>query len=112
MKVSLEGNRLVHVGKDIPQDKIHGESIGMILFRGSGPMLFRNGLEKAREDQSCSEDGFCRSSRDSRAGNRIDLLHQGTRLVRNRFPADLQQAERIVAAHFHRQEEMEALPVS
>jgi choline kinase len=33
MKVSLEGKRLTHVGKDIPQDKIDGESIGMILFR-------------------------------------------------------------------------------
>ena len=51
MKVSLDGDRLVHVSKDIPLDQVHGESIGMILFRGEGPGLFRNGLEQARADQ-------------------------------------------------------------
>ncbi|MGB5232849.1 MAG: phosphocholine cytidylyltransferase family protein [Desulfoprunum sp.] len=113
MKVSLEGNRLVHVGKDIPQDKIHGESIGMILFRGSGPMLFRNGLEKAREDQSCSRRWFL-SVIDEIAGQGTvsTCSIKGLAWCEIDFPADLQQAERIVAAHFHRQEEMEALPVS
>jgi choline kinase len=113
MKVSLEGNRLLHVGKDIPQDKIHGESIGMILFRGSGPMLFRNGLEKAREDQSCSRRWFL-SVIDEIAGQGTvsTCSIKGLAWCEIDFPADLQQAERIVAAHFHRQEEMEALPVS
>ncbi len=50
MKVSLAENRLVNVSKDIPADKVHGESIGMILLRGDGPMIFREGLEKAIND--------------------------------------------------------------
>ena len=50
MKVSLAETRLLRVGKDIPPDEIHGESIGMILFRGDGPMIFRNGLERALSD--------------------------------------------------------------
>ena len=50
MKVSMAENRLVNIGKDLPADKVHGESIGMILFRGDGPMMFRKGLEKALND--------------------------------------------------------------
>jgi len=113
MKVSLEGNRLLHVGKDIPQGKIDGESIGMILFRGSGPMLFRNGLEQARADQSCSHRWFL-SVIDEIAGQATvsTCSIKGLAWCEIDFPADLRQAERIVAAHFLRQEEKEALPVS
>lgn len=50
MKVSLADTRLVNISKELPADKVHGESIGMILFRGDGPMLFRKGLEKALND--------------------------------------------------------------
>lgn len=50
MKVSLAETRLINVGKNIPLDKIHGESIGMILFRDDGPMIFRKGLERALKD--------------------------------------------------------------
>lgn len=113
MKVSLEGNRLLHVGKDIPPGKIDGESIGMILFRGSGPRLFRNGLEQARADQSCSRRWFL-SVIDEIAGQATvsTCSIKGLAWCEIDFPADLQQAERIVAAHFLRQEESEALPVS
>ncbi len=47
MKVELDGCRLVRIGKDLLSDQVDGESIGMIFFRGEGPMLFRNALEKA-----------------------------------------------------------------
>jgi choline kinase len=50
MKVSLANTRLVNISKEIPADKVHGESIGMILFRGDGPKIFRQGLEKALND--------------------------------------------------------------
>ena len=50
MKVSLADTRLVNISKDIAADKVHGESIGMILFRGAGPMIFRKGLEEAIND--------------------------------------------------------------
>lgn len=50
MKVSLAETRLTRVSKEIPQSDIHGESIGMILFRGDGPAIFRKGLEKALND--------------------------------------------------------------
>jgi L-glutamine-phosphate cytidylyltransferase len=50
MKVEMEGARLVRIGKDIARDKAQGESIGMILFRGEGPMLFCKTLEKILND--------------------------------------------------------------
>lgn len=50
MKVEMEGARLVRIGKDIGQDKAHGESIGMILFRGKGPLLFCETLGKILND--------------------------------------------------------------
>ena len=47
MKVSLEGSRLRRVGKQLPLEDIDGESIGMMVFRGEGPALFRAALERA-----------------------------------------------------------------
>lgn len=105
MKVSLEGNRLTHVGKDIPQDKIDGESIGMILFRSSGPMLFRNGLENARADKTCARRWFL-SVIDEIAGEETVLTCpiRGLAWCEIDYPADLKQADRIVAENFQRQE--------
>lgn len=108
MKVSLKGQRLTHVGKNIPQDKIDGESIGMILFRGIGPMLFRKGLENARADASCSRRWFL-SVIDEIAGKETVLTCsiRGLAWCEIDFPADLNEADRIVAANFHRQETAE-----
>ena len=47
MKVSRDGDRLVHVGKKLPQDEVDAESIGMMTFRGDGPRLFRDAIERA-----------------------------------------------------------------
>lgn len=55
MKVELDGDRLLNIGKDLLAEHVDGESIGMILFRGQGPMLFRNALEKARRTPSANK---------------------------------------------------------
>jgi choline kinase len=47
MKVIRDGERLVHVGKKLPQDEVDAESIGMMTFRGDGPRLFRETIERA-----------------------------------------------------------------
>ncbi len=41
MKVVVEGSRLRRVGKTLT-DGVNGESIGMMVFRGEGPALFRH----------------------------------------------------------------------
>jgi choline kinase len=46
MKVQLDGDRLTRIGKDIPLDQVDAESIGMLLFRGTGTALFRRTIEQ------------------------------------------------------------------
>lgn len=47
MKVTVEGRKLLRVGKTLSPEQSHGESIGMTLFRGSGPGLFSDAIERA-----------------------------------------------------------------
>jgi choline kinase len=47
MKVIRDGDRLAHVGKNLPLDRVDAESIGMMTFRGDGPRLFRDAIERA-----------------------------------------------------------------
>lgn len=47
MKVIRDGDRLVRVGKKLPQDRVDAESIGMMTFRGEGPRLFRETIDRA-----------------------------------------------------------------
>jgi choline kinase len=53
MKVSLDDQgRLVAIGKALEPERVHGESIGILLFRGAGARRFRLGVERAmREPQ-------------------------------------------------------------
>jgi choline kinase len=46
MKVILDGERLLRIGKDLPLEQVHAESIGMLLFRGEGAGLFRRSVEE------------------------------------------------------------------
>jgi len=45
MKVCLEGDRLMRVGKTLPLASVDGESIGMMRFQPEGAELFRQALE-------------------------------------------------------------------
>jgi len=47
MKVRSRGGRLLEIGKTLPPDLVDGESIGLLLFRGHGPKLFRRAVEEA-----------------------------------------------------------------
>jgi len=46
MKVHLDGTQLLEIGKDLPTDRVSGESIGMLYFRGEGPGIFRDTLQR------------------------------------------------------------------
>lgn len=41
------GDRLVHIGKTLPERQTHAESIGFLAFRGQGGALFREHVEAA-----------------------------------------------------------------
>jgi choline kinase len=47
MKVIRDGDRLVRVGKKLALDRVDAESIGMMTFRGEGPGLFRDAIDRA-----------------------------------------------------------------
>jgi choline kinase len=47
MKVRLDGIRLVDIGKTLPPEESHAESIGLLLFRGEGPRAFAAATDRA-----------------------------------------------------------------
>jgi choline kinase len=47
MKVTRSGSRLCAVGKTLPLAEVDAESIGLMVFRGQGPKLFREILTEA-----------------------------------------------------------------
>src|SRR3546814_8803838 len=50
MKVQLDGGRLLDIGKKLPQERVQGEPIGMLYFRGDGPRRFVAALEAAMRE--------------------------------------------------------------
>lgn len=97
MKVCLAGKRLLNIGKDLLADETHGESIGMILFRGDGPGLFRNGLEKALSETQTIHKWYL-SVIDAIAQNKTVLTFsiRGLSWCEVDYPADLEDAEMVV----------------
>ncbi len=99
MKVSLRGDRLVNIGKQLSADRIDAESIGMILFRGKGPQLFRRALERAMRDPSASQKWYL-SVIDKMAQSMpvwtVDA--KGLQWCEVDFPADIKQARLVVQA--------------
>jgi len=98
MKVQLDRRRLVKIGKDLPPDQVDAESIGMILFRDEGPLLFRNALEKALRNQSAQTKWY------------LSVIDEMTRTMpiwtclvselnwcEVDYPADLKLAEKVVS---------------
>ena len=98
MKVKLNGCRLLKIGKDLRPDQVDGESIGMILFRDQGPVLFRNALEMALRNPSAQSKWYL---------SVIDEMAQtmpvwtcsveGLQWCEVDYPADLKMAEKVVS---------------
>jgi choline kinase len=99
MKVELDGCRLVKIGKELLPDQVDGESIGMILFRGRGPRLFRTALETALQS-SASQRKWYLSVIDEIARS-IPVWTcsiKGLQWCEVDYYADLKQAEKVVSA--------------
>lgn len=97
MKVCLAETRLLKIGKDLQADETHGESIGMILFRGDGPERFRNGLQKAINDTHTIHKWYL-SVIDAIAQKKTVLTCsiKGLSWCEVDYPADLEDAEMVV----------------
>lgn len=98
MKVEMEGGRLVRIGKDLAQDKAQGESIGMILFRGEGPRLFRDALKKVLEDPKAGRKWYLSVIDEmARVMPVWTCSIAGLRWCEVDFPADLKKAEELLS---------------
>jgi len=98
MKVEMEGCRLVRIGKDIAPDKAQGESIGMILFRGEGPRLFRSALEKALHDPKAGRKWYLSVIDEmARVMPVWTFSITGFKWCEVDYPADLKKADGVVS---------------
>ena len=98
MKVMLDGDRLTEIGKTLPVEAVDAESIGMILFRGEGPRIYTDMLERAMMEPTglrqwyLSAIGALAKTEDVRVRS-VD----GHEWCEVDFPVDLQQARHLVA---------------
>ncbi len=98
MKVRLDGNRLVRVGKDLAPDQIDGESIGMVLFRGNGPVWFRESIERAlRQPEALKLWYLSVIDAMAQSGQVGTLCIEGLQWTEVDCPADLSHAAKLVA---------------
>lgn len=80
-------------------DKIDAESIGMILFREKGPLMFRKAVEKALQDPLANKQWYL--SVIARMAQSIPvwtISANGLQWCEVDFPADLKQAQKVVSS--------------
>jgi choline kinase len=103
MKVELDGRRLVRVGKDLLPDQIDGESIGMIMFRNQGPLLFRDFLHRALRDSSAQRKWYLSVIDEMARSMPIWTCSvKPFQWCEVDYEADLKHAEKVVSACDHR----------
>jgi choline kinase len=99
MKVSLDGDRLVDIGKQLTADSVDAESIGMILFREKGPLMFRRALENAMRDPSAYTQWYLSVIACMAKSMPVGTFSaNGFQWCEVDFPADLKQARSVVQA--------------
>ena len=99
MKVTLDGDRLVRIGKDLAADAIDAESIGMIVFRRQGAGMFRRAVEKALQDASARHKWYLSVIDEMAQSSAVWTCPiNGLQWCEVDFPADLKQAARVVKA--------------
>lgn len=98
MKVRLAGRLLVDIGKTLPREAVDGEAIGMILFRGPGPALFRAAVEAVMRHPDALRHYYLSVVRDLAAtGVVATQTIEGLTWCEIDFPLDLARAGRLFA---------------
>lgn len=99
MKVLREGDRLLRIGKALEAGRYNAESIGLLAFRGEGPRLFIEQVERMMRSPEGTRRWYLRA---------IDALAQAGAEVRTvsisgeewqevDFPEDVETAEALTA---------------
>ncbi len=97
MKVYLDGERLVRIGKDLDPQKVDGESIGMILFRDRGGAWFRESVERALETEAARRRWYLSVIDTMASGGEVWTCSiAGMAWQEIDYPVDLERADRLV----------------
>ncbi|NIA71499.1 phosphocholine cytidylyltransferase family protein [Pelagibius litoralis] len=99
MKVELQGARLLDIGKTLPPERVQGESIGMLFFRGEGPQRFVAALEAAMLEPRAIRQWYL--SVIAALASEIEIQAvtiSGHDWCEIDYPVDLQTARRMVAS--------------
>ncbi len=98
MKVMLDGDRLTEIGKTLPVEAVDAEAVGLYVFRGDGPRLYRETLERAMLDPGALRQWF--PSAVGALAKQTDVrvcAVNGHEWCEVDFPTDLQRARHMVA---------------
>lgn len=98
MKVHLDGTRLVEIGKTLPPARTDGESIGLLLFRGDGPELFVDAVDRALQVSEGLTSFYLKVIDRLAKSHHVETATiEGLAWGEVDYPVDLQRAERLVA---------------
>lgn len=99
MKVTIEVDRLIRIGKKLPADRVSAESIGLIYFRDQGPEIFRNALEQSLENPESRGKWYLSVVDKIAAGQPVMTCSiTGLKWCEIDYPKDLKPAESMVSA--------------
>ena len=98
MKVYLDGDRLVRIGKDLDTEGVGGESIGVLLFREEGGRLFRDAIEQVMRAPAALQQWYLSVIDRLASGGYVwsESIH-GLEWGELDYPVDLDRAQRMVA---------------
>jgi choline kinase len=97
MKVALDGERLVRIGKDLDAHIVDAESIGMIRFRLDGPARFCRAVENALMDSSACKKWYLSVINEIAQTSSVWTCPiNGYKWCEVDFPADLKHARGVV----------------
>ncbi|MEM8772574.1 MAG: phosphocholine cytidylyltransferase family protein [Pseudomonadota bacterium] len=98
MKVTLDGDKVLSVGKTIPLPSTHAESIGLVLFTKEGGASFRNTLDASMRDNTGVNAWYLqiidRLAKDGLVGA-IDIGEREWGEID--YPSDLEEVRRLVS---------------
>jgi len=98
MKVHLDGARLLEIGKTLPPARTDGESIGLLSFRGAGPELFVDAIDRALRVSDGLKSFYLKVIDQLAKSRHVETVSiEGLAWGEVDYPADLQRAERLVA---------------
>jgi choline kinase len=98
MKVHLKGTRLLDIGKTLAPDRTNGESIGMLLFRDSGPKLFTDTLDRIMQTPEGLKWWYLRAIGQIAEHHQVETCNiEGKNWGEVDFPADLESVSAMVS---------------